>query len=68
MELQLDLVFQTVTLVVLVLVLAADLLIILARPHIPSPKESALWVVFYVVLALAFAGILVIVGGGEVAG
>ncbi|KZE41486.1 TerC family protein [Microbacterium sp. T32] len=68
MELQLDPVFQTVTLVVLVLVLAADLLIILARPHIPSPKESALWVVFYVVLALAFAGILLIVGGGEVAG
>jgi tellurite resistance protein TerC len=68
MELQLDPVFQTVTLVVLVLILAADLLIILARPHIPSPRESTLWVVFYVVLALAFSGVLAIVAGGEVAG
>jgi tellurite resistance protein TerC len=68
MELQLDPLFQTITLVVLVLILVADLLIILKRPHIPSPKESTLWVVFYVTLALIFAGILWIVTGGEVAG
>ncbi|KQT72714.1 TerC family protein [Microbacterium sp. Leaf436] len=68
MELQLDPVFQTVTLVVLVLILVADLLIILKRPHIPAAKESTLWVVFYVTLALIFAGVLWIVAGGEVAG
>ncbi len=68
MELQLDPLFQTITLVVLVLILVADLLIILKRPHITAPKESTLWVVFYVILALLFAGVLWIVAGGEVAG
>lgn len=68
MELQLDPLFQTITLAVLVLILVADLLIILKRPHIPSPKESTLWVVFYVTLALIFAGVMWIVAGGEVAG
>jgi len=68
MELQLDPLFQTITLVVLVLILVADLLIILKRPHIPAAKESTLWVVFYVTLALIFAGVLWIVAGGEVAG
>ncbi len=68
MELQIDPLFQTITLVVFVLILVADLLIILKRPHIPAPKESTLWVVFYVTLALIFAGVLWIVAGGEVAG
>jgi tellurite resistance protein TerC len=68
MELHLDPLFQTITLVVLVLILVADLLIILKRPHIPAAKESTLWVVFYVTLALIFAGVLWIVAGGEVAG
>lgn len=60
--------FQIVALVVLVLVLVADLLIIVKRPHIPSPKESTLWVLFYVGLALAFAGILWAVADVEHAG
>ncbi|GLJ79066.1 TerC family protein [Microbacterium imperiale] len=60
--------FQIVALVVLVLVLIADLLIIVKRPHIPSPKESTLWVLFYVGLALAFAGILWAVADVEHAG
>ena len=64
MELQLDPLFQTITLVVLVLILVADLLIILKRPHIPAAKESTLWVVFYVTLGLIFAGGLWIVAGG----
>ncbi|WZH36135.1 MAG: TerC family protein [Microbacterium enclense] len=68
MELQIDPLFQTITLIVLVLILIADLLIILKRPHIPAAKESTLWVVFYVTLALIFAGVLWIVAGGEVAG
>ncbi|MDQ1121913.1 TerC family protein [Microbacterium trichothecenolyticum] len=68
MELQIDPLFQTITLIALVVILIADLLIILKRPHIPAAKESTLWVVFYVTLALIFAGILWAVAGGEVAG
>jgi tellurite resistance protein TerC len=55
--------FEVTALIVLVLILAADLLIILKRPHIPSMKEAAAWIAFYVVLALIFAGLLLWVTG-----
>ncbi|WP_460004253.1 TerC/Alx family metal homeostasis membrane protein [Microbacterium xylanilyticum] len=60
--------FEAVSLVVLLLVLIGDLLIVRWRPHIPSTKESTLWVVFYVALALGFAGLLLAVAGGQHAG
>jgi tellurite resistance protein TerC len=60
--------FEITSLVVLVAVLIADLLIIRLRPHIPSTKESSLWVAFYVGLALVFAGLLALVAGGQNAG
>ncbi len=44
--------------IVITAILLADLLIIFKRPHIPSPKESALWIAFYSFLALVFAGLL----------
>ena len=44
--------FEIGSLVVLILILVGDLLLIVKRPHIPSTKESTLWVVFYVILAL----------------
>jgi tellurite resistance protein TerC len=50
--------FEITSLIVLTAILLGDLLLILKRPHIPSMKESSLWVVFYVTLALIFAGIL----------
>ncbi|MEI5617128.1 TerC family protein, partial [Streptomyces brasiliscabiei] len=50
--------FEVTSLVVLVLSLVGDVLLILTRPHIPSTRESTLWVVFYVTLALLFAGLL----------
>ncbi|WP_308493753.1 TerC/Alx family metal homeostasis membrane protein [Microbacterium terrisoli] len=50
--------FEVTAMSVVVLILAADLLIILKRPHIPSMKEASAWVVFYVVLALIFAALL----------
>ncbi|GAA5027928.1 TerC family protein [Microbacterium fluvii] len=50
--------FEITALVVLSLILLADLLLILKRPHIPSMKEATLWVVFYVGLALVFAVVL----------
>ena len=60
--------FTIGSLVVLVLILAADLIIAFRRPHIPSTRESALWVSFYVALALIFAVIMLVIGGVEHAG
>ncbi|OOB92165.1 TerC family protein [Rathayibacter sp. VKM Ac-2630] len=54
--------------VVLSLILAADLLLVYKRPHVPSLKESSLWVAFYVSLALVFALLMLILGDGEHAG
>jgi tellurite resistance protein TerC len=57
--------FEITSLVVLTVILVADLLLILKRPHIPSTKESSLWVVFYVTLALIFAAVLFVVGDSK---
>lgn len=66
--LELPPVFEIGSLIVLVLILVADLLLVLKRPHIPSTKESTLWVVFYVTLALIFAVLMWIFADGEHAG
>ncbi|MER7796175.1 TerC/Alx family metal homeostasis membrane protein [Microbacterium sp. NPDC096154] len=55
--------FEIGSLVLLTAILIADLLLILKRPHIPSTRESTLWVVFYVVLALIFAVVMWVVAG-----
>ena len=68
MDLELPLWFEIGSLVVLTLILVGDLLLILKRPHIPSTRESTLWVVFYVMLALIFAGLMWIFAGPEYAG
>ncbi|MBW8764058.1 MAG: TerC family protein [Microbacterium sp.] len=60
--------FEIGALVVLVLILIGDLLLAKFRPHIPSTRESTLWVVFYVALALIFAGLLYMFAGGQYAG
>ena len=60
--------FEITSLVVLVVILIADLMLIKLRPHIPSTKESSLWVGFYVALALAVAGLLYFIAGGQFAG
>ncbi len=61
--------FAITALVVLSLILLADLLIILKRPHIPSIREATLWVVFYVALALVFAVVLwAVTGSGDAMG
>jgi tellurite resistance protein TerC len=65
---ELPVAFEVGSLVVLTLILVADLLLIIKRPHIPSTKESSLWVVFYVTLALIFALLMWIFAGGEYAG
>jgi tellurite resistance protein TerC len=68
LELALPLWFEVGSFVVLLLVLAFDLLIVFKRPHIPGPKESALWVSFYVALALIFALLMLLIGDAEHAG
>jgi tellurite resistance protein TerC len=60
--------FEAVSLTAMVALLLADLIIVGRRPHVPTMRESALWVVFYVMLALVFAGILALVGGQAPAG
>jgi tellurite resistance protein TerC len=57
--------FEIVSLVVIVLVLAGDIALAYARPRVPSLKESGMWVAFYVVLALAFAALLLVVDGPD---
>ena len=47
--------FEIGSAVVLILILAVDVFLAFRRPHIPSTRESALWIGFYVLLALLFA-------------
>ncbi|MCU1410749.1 MAG: TerC family protein [Rhodoglobus sp.] len=60
--------FEIITLVVLVLILVADLVLAYRRPHVPSTRESALWVGLYVGLALVFALLMLLLGDAEHAG
>ncbi len=60
--------FEITALAVLVIILIGDLLLVRLRPHIPSTKESSLWVAFYVALALIFAALLYFIAGGQFAG
>lgn len=68
MSTQLPLWFETGSLIVLVLILVADLLLVIKRPHIPSMREATLWVCFYVTLALLFAVAMYFFADGEHAG
>ncbi|HEY5224251.1 MAG TPA: TerC/Alx family metal homeostasis membrane protein [Microbacteriaceae bacterium] len=68
MGLVLPLWFEIGSLVVLSLILLADLLIVLKRPHIPSALECGIWISFYVALALLFALCILLLGDAEHAG
>ncbi len=68
MQLALPLWFEIGTFVVLTGIIVFDLVHAYRRPHIPSTKESALWVAFYVALALVFAALMLLFSGGEHAG
>lgn len=60
--------FEIASLVILLLILAADVTLAYLRPHIPSTRESAIWIGFYVVLALVFALVLLLIGDADHAG
>ena len=68
MELAIPLWFEIGTYVALALILGFDIFIAYRRPHVPSTRESALWITFYVVLALIFAGLMLLLGDAEHAG
>lgn len=68
MGLQIPLAFEIGTYVALAIILAFDIFWAFRRPHIPSTRESALWISFYVALALIFAGLMFALGDAEHAG
>ncbi|KQQ94997.1 tellurium resistance protein TerC [Leifsonia sp. Leaf325] len=65
MESALPVWFEITSLVVITIILVADLLLVIKRPHVPSFKEATLWVVFYVALALIFAGLMFVIGDAQ---
>ncbi|PJJ71669.1 tellurite resistance protein TerC [Diaminobutyricimonas aerilata] len=68
MELALPAWFEIGTYITLLLILAFDIFLAYRRPHVPSTRESALWIGFYVALALIFAGLMFVLGDAEHAG
>ncbi|WP_449283519.1 TerC family protein [Leucobacter sp.] len=54
--------FEIGSMIVLIAILCIDLLLIIKRPHVPSMREASLWVGFYVLLALIFAGCMFLLG------
>jgi tellurite resistance protein TerC len=50
--------FELIAMVVITLILVLDILLIFKRPHIPSAKESTLFIVFYAGLACLFGLLL----------
>src|SRR5690606_18619461 len=57
--------FEIGSYAVLLVVLAFDVFIAYRRPHVPSNKESALWIAFYVSLAVIFGGLMFLIGDAE---
>lgn len=57
--------FEIISMVVITGILLADILIIFKRPHIPSAKESAVWVGIYAALAVIFGIILLMLFGAD---
>lgn len=65
---ELPLWFEASALTAILVLLLADLAIVARRPHVPSMRESAIWVSFYVGLAVVFGLVVAAVGGGAPAG
>lgn len=57
--------FEIGSMIVLLAILIIDLLLIIKRPHVPSMREASLWVGFYVLLALIFAGCMFLLGNQQ---
>ncbi len=57
--------FEAGSLGVLILILIFDIWYAFHRPHVPSNRESALWIGFYSALAIVFAGTIWALGDTE---
>ncbi|MCU1583772.1 MAG: tellurium resistance protein TerC [Microbacteriaceae bacterium] len=68
MDLELPIWFEIGSIAVLLLIVVADLVLAYKRPHIPSTRESSVWVGFYVLLAVVFAVLMFAFAGAEHAG
>jgi tellurite resistance protein TerC len=55
-------------LIVMGIVIVADLVLAFARPRVPRMRESAIWLAFYILLALGFAAVLLADGGANLSG
>jgi tellurite resistance protein TerC len=60
--------FEVASLVIVLAILAGDLALAYRRPHIPSSRESAIWVAVYVSLALLFAAAMFVFASADHAG
>lgn len=60
--------FEIVSMAVMLLILAFDLILAVKRPHVPTMREATGWILLYVVLALVFAGMLFAIGDAQDAG
>jgi tellurite resistance protein TerC len=54
--------------VVMVVVIGGDLALAVLRPRVPKAREAAVWIGFYVALALGFGALLYVVSGDDLAG
>ncbi|CAB4625281.1 unannotated protein [freshwater metagenome] len=61
MDSALPLWFEITSYAVLVAILLFDLFLVVRRPHVPSTRESAVWITFYVSLAVVFGLLIVLV-------
>ncbi len=58
-------IFEITSMAIMVAILIFDLSLVVHRPHVPSMKEASGWVLFYVALALVFAGVLFWMGDSQ---
>lgn len=65
MDSALPLWFEISSLIAVVIILLADVFIISRRPHEPTMREAGLWVGFYALLALIFAGLIWMLGDSK---
>ncbi len=65
MDSALPLWFELGSYVVLVLILIGDIALTFRRPHIPSMRESALWIAFYASLAVVFGLAILALGDAQ---
>ena len=65
---QIPLWFEVGSMVTITLILVADIYLAFKRPHIPTTRECAIWISFYVGLALVFAAALWAIGDANHAG